>query len=211
MIYSLAQDHWETVRLVHSIAKLHYIERQKWQIAGYNKDDEMFPFSIECYTSRQKEIYAVGLVMTWSVITIESLCNHAIADIFDNKGDALDAINSPRKITTRLKISTDIKSDLAYKVHLISDGRNALGCVSKAADRISFIRNDIVHDKPFDYYITQDGDLLLGHYSKREHRCIYKYDDLPDFFRDCDEITAFILQVSTVNLDSAINFSSLLS
>ncbi len=164
---------------------------------------EFFPFDAIQYDNMEKESYLVGMVMAWSVITLESLVNHALAEIINNKILSIMAIEYPGQITDKLKVAQSAKSELAKKIAILSDdfvGNN--NEYIQLADELSQIRNAIVHDKPFELIDLEDGDVKIQHFKSRKGMDMsrQRYEDLSDFYRKCDKITVHISSVSPLQV-----------
>jgi hypothetical protein len=174
-----------------------------------------FPFDVIEYNTMEKESCIVGMVMAWSVITLESYVNHAIAEKLNNQTSAIMVIEFPRQITDKLKIGKSARSELAKKlVILADDDKQNLEYVS-IADELSEIRNLIVHDKPFELLEYEDGEVEITHFRSRgdniESR--HRFEHLNDFYRKCDEIMSYVASISPVVVMglSEMSFTSLIN
>jgi hypothetical protein len=107
------------------------------------------------------------------------------------------AIEYPRQITSKFKISQKIKSDLSNKLVILADNDENNNHIFSLADELSDARNLIVHDKPFNYTDIGDGDVVLAHYRARGDSSEKKprYEDLDAFYEKCDQIKNFIFSI----------------
>ena len=80
-----------------------------------------FPFDLVAHEAMENESHIVGMLMAWSVITLESLVNHALAEAINNKASAIMAIEYPGQITDKLRIGRSARSELAKKLIILSD------------------------------------------------------------------------------------------
>lgn len=191
MIHSGVIDNWMRVEMMHAIAKDYYEKTRDSEFRNYmmNPSDHLF-FDLEKYGLMEKESCIVGMVMAWSVITLESLINHAIAETTTDESDAIKAIEFPNNI----KLTNGARSALAKKLLILSKGHTPRTNLIELADQISDIRNEIVHDKPFAYFDRGDGDIEIRYYRNRGNSDgkQYRYEDLKEFNIHCQEICDFI-------------------
>lgn len=181
MIHSSAEDNWMRVEIMHSVAQSYY---------QYTHDSDfrsrminggaVFPFDAIKYEKMQKESSIVSMVMTWSVITIESLINHALADILNNKRSAIIAIEHPNQITDKFKGAKNLRSELSKKIYILLDGNENYNHILPLADELAELRNTIVHDKPFNFVDLGDGKVIVEDYRIRGERLekTLMYEDL---------------------------------
>ena len=164
MIYSGVTDNWDRVRILHDIAKDYYAmtKDSKHRKHQLNQSDEFY-FNLEDSMLMDKEACIVGMIIVWSTITIESLVNHAIAETSDNKETAIEAIEHPENLNIWKKTG----SSLAKKLLILSNGKISDKSILTAADDISNLRNDIVHDKPIEYIDIGKDDVEVHHYRSR--------------------------------------------
>lgn len=184
---------------MHSVAQTYYL-------VTHNSDfrERMinggppFPFYPDQYDKMDKESCIVGMVMAWSVITLESLVNHSLAERLNNKTLAIMAIEYPRQVTDKLKISKSARSELANKLVILADNDEQDNQYISLADELSGTRNLIVHDKPFDLIDFGDGKVEITHFRSRgdvlEKR--HRYDDLTDFYEKCEKIKKYVASIS---------------
>ncbi|MEL7893552.1 hypothetical protein AAG581_00645 [Vreelandella neptunia] len=160
-----------------------------------------FPFDALQYDTMEKESCIVGMVMAWSVITLESLVNHALAEMINNRTSAIMAIEYPGQITEKLKIAKAAKSELAKKIAILSDNRDVNNELILLANKLSEDRNTIVHDKPFELTDFGDSEVKITYFRSRgESERLPRYEDLADFFRDCDKISDYISSISPLQV-----------
>jgi hypothetical protein len=176
---------------------------------------DVFPFDVAAHNSMTKESQIVGMLMAWSVITLESLVNHALAEAIKNKASAVMAIEYPSQVTEKLKIGKSAKSELSRKVVILSNSFEPDSEVLQLCDELANTRNAVIHDKPFDFHDLGDGDIELNYFRSRgesDHE-IFRYDTLVPFFRKCDLIVEYILRHAENGLfeRGEISFSSLLN
>jgi hypothetical protein len=169
----------------------------------------VFPYNLSQAQSMQKESSLVGMVMAWSVVAIESLINHALAEKLDTRELAVKAINDTNKEFNKLSFDFNPKSKLGKKIMILDSEHNSE--IVNLAEIISDARNMIMHDKPYDYY-ENDGDIETTAYraSSGVTDIVYRYEDLKDFFDNCDAIKNYIEEKTYMYTIEIRNFSSLL-
>ncbi|WP_413665448.1 hypothetical protein ACG1BZ_09745 [Microbulbifer sp. CNSA002] len=165
------------------------------------KKDGKLNIDISLMDDVQKESSLVGMLMAWSVVALESLINHAIAENLNNKMVAILAIEHPGQITGKIKKGISAKSELAKKLVVLDDDRTDISALLKTADSLADLRNYIVHDKPFDLVTDDEGEVDIEHYKVRgiEMEKRIRFKNLMPFFKDCDQIKEFVEKNS--NLD----------
>lgn len=191
MIYSGVDDNWMRIELLHSIANDFYQKTKdsKHRQHRFNPSLGLY-MDIDHARLMDQESCAVGMIMVWSVITIESLINHAIAEISESESDAISKIESPQK-HVKSKIA---RSSLAKKL-LILGGSNVIDVnVLKCADFLADTRNVIVHDKPFELFQDPDGDVEIKYFRERgdqEGRQRF-FEELDEFYQQAQILVRFI-------------------
>ncbi len=176
---------------------------------------EIFPFDAAAHNSMEKESQIVGMLIAWSVITLESLVNHALAEAINNKVSAVMAIEYPSQVIDKLKIGKSARSEFARKVIILSNTFEPDSKILQLCDELADIRNVVVHDKPFDFIDFGDGDVKINYYRSRGENDVktLRYDALIPFFRKCDQVMDYILsKTDNSPFESAERgFSSLLN
>jgi hypothetical protein len=206
VVYSGVEDNWMRVEITHSIAHNYYQNRCRLEEEYGCMYPESELFCVKAYDEGQKERRFVEMVIAWSAVTLESLVNHVIAEVYnDNAAYAIAAIENPKKITRKIhKINNgNIQSDLADKIYILNERVND---TLRKADKISNMRNIVIHDKPYDCW----GDGFEVFSSKNFSIPHYNYDDLQDFYEDCDIVKESILYKRDADIGRKISFSSLL-
>lgn len=203
MIHSSIKDNWMRVEVMHSVAKAYYqsthsSEFRERMING----GQTFPFDVAQYEKMEKESCIVGMVMAWSVITIESLVNHALAERLNNRTSAIMAIEYPRQITDKLKIAKSTRSELAKKLVILADSDESNKEYTLLADELSEKRNLIVHDKPFDLLDYGDGNVDVTYFKSRGDSLgkLPRYGDLVKFYGKCDSVKDYVASISPVEV-----------
>ena len=200
---------------MHSVARTYYFSTHDSDFRDrmINRSNP-FPFDVVKYDTMEKESCIVGMVMAWSVITLESFVNHAIAERLNNQTSAIMAIEYPRQITDKLKIGKSAKSELAKKLIILADNDIQNLQYISIADELSDIRNLIVHDKPFELFDHGDGEVEITHFRSRgdNPEARYRYENLGDFYSKCDQIKTYVLSISPVVVMglSEISFTTLI-
>lgn len=218
MIYSAVNDNWLRVKVMHSIANDFYASTSGTDFRRrITSRDEVFPFDPAAYETIENESRIVGMVMAWSVVTIESLVNHQLAVSLNDKAIARTAIEYPAKALRELQISKSPRSELAKKLLILSiQGQIKSDDYSTVFELAAFLadkRNLIVHDKPFRLIDNGHGDVDI-HWFRERGEAISpraRYEDLVAFYNDCDTVTRFVLTVNPESLDCNIDFRSLIS
>ncbi|MCF7967063.1 MAG: hypothetical protein K9L79_16230 [Methylobacter tundripaludum] len=212
MIYSGVDENWMRVEMMHAIAKEYYDKTKgsEYREHRLNPSNRFF-IDLEKSMLMDKEACVVGMVVVWSVVTLESLINHVIAEKSENESDAITAIEYPQN----LKITEEVKSLLAKKMVILSQPNTVDKRLLKIADDISNVRNEIVHDKPFEYLDYGDGDIEIRHYRKRgnSENKQYTFEYLSSFYKQCHDLCSFIdsYYIYFSPMDGRVCFDKLLS
>lgn len=191
MIYSSVNDNWARVSIMHQVAFNYYnsTKDSDFRNRSENKGD-LFPFDTSAFEDMQNERHLVGMVMAWSVVTLESMVNHAIAEIFSNRDDAIQAIEYPKQYAKDNNIIGLGNSELSKKMGILFEGNVPGKGVTNLADNISETRNTIVHDKPFEIINHGSGNLEIDPLEKRTRKVLegINFNSLESFYTDCDLI-----------------------
>jgi hypothetical protein len=196
LIYSAVNDNWARVKIMHSVAREFLDETRGSEFRRYIiGGGDIFSFDAAAHDSMEKESQIVGMLMAWSVITLESLVNHTLAETINNKVSAVMAIEYSSQVTEKLKIGKSARSDLARKLIILSNTFEPDSEILQLCDELSGIRNTVVHDKPFDYIDFGDGNVEIDYYRSRGESDgqTLRYDALVSFFRKCDRVLDYIL------------------
>ena len=189
------------VEIMHSVAQAYYqvTNDSDFRDRMINRG-ALFPFDAVKYNTMEKESCVVGMVMAWSVVTLESYVNHAIAERLNNQASAVMAIEFPRQITEKLKIGKSAKSELAKKLVILADEDKQNSEYITVADELSEIRNLIVHDKPFELLEYEDGEVDITHFRSRGEisETRHRFEHLSDFYLKCDKILNYVSSISPV-------------
>ena len=197
---------------MHSVAQTYYLETHDSDFRGrIIKGGESFPFDAWKYDTMEKESCIVGMVMAWSVIMLESLVNHSLAERLNNMTLAIMAIEYPNLITEKLKIAKSARSELAKKLVILADNDKQNDQYISLADELSNIRNLIVHDKPFELVDFGDGGIEIAHFRSRGDALekTPRYDNLADFYEKCEKIKNYVTSISPMPIE--ISFTSLVN
>ncbi len=117
MIHSGVEDNWLRVKIMHGIAYDFYLSTKdsEYREARLNPDGA-FHFSVPVHELMRKEACVVGMLMAWSVVTLESLVNHALADTMEDREMAIQAIEFARQFVDENKIKGGGRSELGKKL-----------------------------------------------------------------------------------------------
>ncbi len=201
MIHSAIHDNWDRVQIMHSMAYDYYCETKDSELRqgmGSSSCEDSFAFNAFVFETMRKEACLVEAIMVWSVIAIETLINHVLAEVSPDELSAKNAIEYPdKRIDKRYKKC----HDLVKKLIILNDGKEINDEILLVAENLSENRNAIVHDKPFELNDYGDGEVKIINYSLRENEKKYsnKYEDLKIFFKDCDKIKDYIFSASDLN------------
>lgn len=198
MIYSSVNDNWARVSIMHRVALDYYNSTKD---SDFRKRSEnkgaIFPFDTVAFGDMQNERHLVGMVMAWSVITLESMVNHALAETFSNRDEIISIIEFPKSYAEKKGIKGLGTSELAKKVGIIFNGKIPGKGISNLADKVSETRNFIVHDKPFEMIDHGDGDIEIDHLRKRGNKVLeaISFNSLSSFYLDCDSIANCLFRI----------------
>lgn len=191
MIHSSSIDNWHRIKIMHSIANDFYqITRESKFRNRKNDMSEGFYFDVKAFDTMQKESCIVEMIMAWCTITLESQANHAIAATKSDEKKIIDAIEYS-KSETPLK---GVHFELAKKLQILSGSARVDAALIGIADDISAVRNEIVHDKPFELIDNGDGDVEIRHFRQRGNSDgkRYMFEDLCKHYEKCQKICDFI-------------------
>lgn len=210
MIHSSVKDNWTRLEIIHSVAREYFNFTADSDFRQrMNNRGNLFPFHVSEFEQMEKESCLVGMVMVWSVVTLESLVNHALAVTFNDKDSAIEAIEYPKNAINRLKIKTKSKSELAKKITILASAKGTKCSVLELADNLADTRNSIVHDKPFSLF--ENGEIEHFRNRGESEGGRFKFEQLGDFFEVCDNVKDFIvLNIDLESIDANdVNFGSL--
>uniref|UniRef100_UPI003F79AEE4 hypothetical protein n=1 Tax=Chromobacterium amazonense TaxID=1382803 RepID=UPI003F79AEE4 len=206
--YSAVFDNWRRVKIMFALASSLYDQTKDsvYRDAFPDLVEWRVFFSIEINNKVREETCIVESVMVWSVITIESLVNHAIAETW--KGTDVDLAKAIDKPKQKGMESSDLQARL-----IILNGGAVSKDVESSAKYIADIRNELVHDKPFDY-CDRDGDVSIKYFTNKgraEKVFDPKFPDLEHFFYHCHLICKFVEEKIYIgdSWDGEIDFMSL--
>lgn len=154
-------------------------------------NESIFPYSVSDYNNMSKESSLVDMIIVWGVVALESLINYALAELQDDFELAKKSINNPNGVLRDLSISPIPKSKLATKIVALK--RDPADIIIGLADELSSTRNKIIHDKPIDYEMYDDEEVITSYSnSETEYLPSFRHEDLNEFFNKCDEIKNYI-------------------
>lgn len=174
------------VEILHKLALEHHNsseERKRKKV----KTDEKIIMDMGAHSDQIKQSCIVGMIIVWSVITLEALANQALAETIECESEATNIIEYPKKPKN--------VSQLARKIHYLSRGDvNVSGVVTKA-NELCDLRNIIVHDKPFNYICYQDGEVEIDYFSSKGAPLDRQltYNELSNVYHLSDEIRDYLL------------------
>ncbi len=197
MIYSAVDDNWLRVELLHSmVMTFHEITQGKELNIEVSAEGKVVLSNFGLYYDIEKESCSVGMLIVWSVVTLEALVNQALAETITDYNSAKESIENPDQYIKRSKIKSNGKSGLARKIEILNRNECEISQAIGLAEYICDLRNVIVHDKPFDYTDCGDGVIDIVDLRKRGKPIEKKlrYKDLQAFYQSCDHIREFILK-----------------
>jgi hypothetical protein len=206
MKHSAIEDNWRRVELLNSLAcDLNEVMQRKDK--AHDSHGNLSFLKLHLSGDREKERHLIGMIVTWSAITLECLINHAISDVIDNRIAAITSIEYPKKMVDHFKGKPELKSELSQKLYILSEGHASHDSLSEAT-YISSARNSIVHDKPIEYYDIGEGDYEIEEYSLRTHDFkIPEYEKIGDFYTKCESVKNEIIKHSKGRLSVPIDFN----
>lgn len=218
MVYSAAINNFERVALLYTIAEeYHQTNKRSGQKERW-KSGDIFPFSVEDWRNIQNESQIVEAVIVFSLITLESLANHIIAEKTEaseltkefTEKDTIDLsiglIEGDYKAFSKIGIKRPPKGDLSKKIKaldklLSSKPSHYIETLQNIANKLSEARNSIVHDKPFDLTTYDDGNIEFTEFRNRGKSKIYDFEFLENFFIDCQKIANYFNSFETEEVD----------
>lgn len=212
MIYSDFDDNWKSVILLSGLANMKFQETKPFpREKTIRSGDKEFPCpNFEYFDEYEEESRLTRMTMVWSLITIESLVNHVVADCLNNKIVAINVIENPKNIIDSIILKSEVKkeelskfrSELVKKLIILNQEifiSSESIAVFKAAQEISDLRNAIVHNKPVSMMELQDGGFEVFEYTKFNDRKVgiakLSYKDLEGFFEKCDLLLSFLVKL----------------
>lgn len=159
------------------------------------KGGHPFPFDTRQFKLMQKERQIVEMIIAWSVVTLDSAMNHALAEIIEDRDFAIQAIEHPRSAVKSLGLINECNSELAIKLFLLCAISSVPAPSITVAETLAKQRNSIIHDKPFDLIDHGDGDVDINYLTKRErdNGQVRSFLYLKGFYSDCDQVMKNIL------------------
>ncbi|WP_417732258.1 hypothetical protein [Rosistilla oblonga] len=216
MIHSSINDNWMRVTVMHSIARDLYAATADTDFRNrITNGGDTFPFDATAYDTIENESRIVGMVVAWSVVTLESLVNHQLAVTIEDTAQAATAIRYPSKTMKELGIPKSKDSELAKKLvilrHKMSQSSDEDPSLIELANSLADKRNAIVHDKPFRLVDRGDGDVDIEWFtaSRTTDSPTFRYDDLPEFYANCHFLKECVIAASPEPLDCDLGFGSL--
>jgi hypothetical protein len=204
MIYSGADANFKRVILLYNFAKLLHNHRNTYHI------DENVIFDLAYNDALQKENAIVESILIFTVGTIESLVNYAIANKINNLSLANLVIEYPREVHGKLKFAGSQKHEISMKIAILADEIPVPSDVSDAITDLIDIRNNLTHDKPFYMRTEDDGEVTIKKYGLRNPekyppRIIF--EKLNDKFLQAQKVVDFIK--NNLHLDVDIDFTGI--
>jgi hypothetical protein len=187
MIHSSIIDHWNRVKIMHSVAQDFYDLTRASEYRNRKRDmSEGFFFDAKAFEIMQKEVCIVEMIMAWCVITLESQINHALAETIRDKDAATQSIEHPE--------GSKENFSLAKKLLILSNDKSSIEPIIKIANELSLIRNTIIHDKPFDLIDRGEGDVEVQYFQSRGNANgkQYRFEELAEFYKKCQIICDFV-------------------
>ncbi|AKF24684.1 hypothetical protein YH65_04245 [Sulfurovum lithotrophicum] len=173
MTYSAVEDNWLRVELMYSVTNKYFNLTKGTDFRErIINNQSMFPYCVASSQNMSKESTLVGMVMAWSVVALESLLNHALAEKAISIEIGKKTINDPNKVLKQIGITHSYKSKFSAKLIILKN--ESSNVVMDLADKLTIIRNTIIHDKPIDYY-ENDGDVEIEHYGDSEVNTLITY------------------------------------
>lgn len=207
-IHSETYSNWGAVQQLHRICYEIHVR--------HNKSPDLTSGNLSRVFIEAEEHRMVGVLMTWSVLTLESMANHALAEVIEHEISAINAIEDPKKILKELlpkhkpgETKTTLKSGLSNKLMILADRQSIDREILKCADWLADRRNNIVHSKPFKYERYGEDEIESTRLAKRGDYEYPKYSKLESFFTACDHVREFI-QSKTMEMNDVPSFSELL-
>lgn len=212
MIYSAFEDNWNSVITINGIAQSKYWESENSPMKRELRPLLDCPFDAYAFDLRRQESQLVNIAIVWSILTIESLANHIVASVVCDTADAILAIEKPKLAIKKRFEESKSQSDLAVKFEILNNGKR-IDSISNLADRLSFIRNSIIHDKPFELVSNHDGNVEITNFLTKGEKQRYCYPDLEQFYADCSTLVQALHMTNLVSrLDcDVIKFETLYS
>lgn len=209
MLYSNVEKSWLRVELMYITVNEYFSltknsDFRKRRIKG----ESFFPYSVSDYQNMNKESSLVEITMVSGVIALESLINYGLAELQDDFELSKKSINNPNKILKERGVSLIPQSKLAKKILILK--KNPNHPIIKLTDILSDNRNKITHDKPFDFSVYERKEVTK-HYNDSNTYCkSYQYEDLKDFFIECDKVKTYIIEDSVLENLQLSDFSTLI-
>ena len=194
MTYSAVEENWLRVELMYSVTNEYFnLTKDTDFRKRIINSKSIFPLDYSASQNMSKESSLVGMVMAWAVVALESLTNHALAEKGVSIESAKKTINYPNSVLKKSSITHNYKSKLAAKLIILKD--ESSNHAMEIADKLTTIRNTIIHDKPIDYY-EYDGEVEIIHYGTNvaDTLTTYRHEDLKEFFINCDKIKNYIIK-----------------
>ncbi len=200
MIYSDFENNWLRLELLSKTAYSFYklTKDNPYRSNPVIKNGIIF-FSSANYDNIENEKAIVSILLAWSEITIDSLINNIIAENNTDKRIAIGYIENPKSQIQISKLANKPKSELSCKL-IILFGNEVTQNIRDISDKMAFIRNQIVHDKPLDVFTGEEDYIIDVLSSKEQLKICNKYDELLPIFSEFDIVLEFLLNKSYCDL-----------
>jgi len=202
VMFSQIQENCNRVKAIYDLVYAEYIETRGKSARKRIIDNKDVEADDEQYTYLlHEESSLIGLLIVWSITTVEGLINHALAGNINNKILSILAIENPKKVLDGNKIVNVLSSELSYKLLILGENSNESQTVARELEKIISIRNSIIHDKPYiiDYANVESNNVFRFSNKKVNNEKKYYYEDLKELFGIFDIIFDYILKKTNIN------------
>ena len=209
MLHSNVEKNWLRVELMYSVIHEYFnLTKDSDFRKRIINNENIFPYNLSDSQNMNKESSLVDMVIVWGVVALESLVNYALAELQNDFELSKKSINNPNKVLKDRNVSPIPESKLATKIVILKNDPNDL--IIALADKLSNNRNKIIHDKPIDYEMYDDDEVITHYGSTNTYFPSYRYEDLKDFFSQCDEIKNYIIKDNILVTLEIRDFSTLI-
>lgn len=212
MIYSAAAENFLRVKIMFGIVEDLHQERKSIE-AQRDPDAKgnLLFLEMDTFDIRQSERAMVEAIIAFTVITLESLVNQALAEKITDVALACLAIEYPRKILEKTHNELKDVPGLYQKLAILVDLELVPENIAQSAKDLATARNQIVHDKPFYMETDHEGEVTYLPFKirgKGEEKLSLEITTLPAVFSQADLVIEYINKV--VQLDTDFRFCSLI-
>lgn len=200
MIYSGYENNWRRLNALCVMTRSVYrtTEGSDFRSRIINHG-ELLPFDPVGFDTMEDERCLAELVAAWAVITLDSLVNLALAVSIESSEEIVQAIDLGKARDCGIEISSAAKSEISKKLSILAIKCSADECeeILELCNELGFLRNDIVHDKPWELSDRGEEGVVITEYPWRYPRRndVLHVENLLEVLGKCDRVQEHVVSV----------------